>query len=77
MGDVCTRTCGFCSVAAGPPGARPDRTGPRRRSRERMGLKYVVITAVNRDDLPDGGAGHFAGDDPGNPHRVPERGSRC
>jgi lipoyl synthase len=60
LGDVCTRRCGFCSVANGKP--RPaDADEPRRvaEAASRLGLKHVVITAVTRDDLPDGGAGHF------------------
>jgi lipoyl synthase len=60
LGNVCTRNCKFCSVACGRP-AEPDPTEPLRLARmaERMSLKYLVITSVNRDDLPDGGAGHF------------------
>ncbi len=60
LGDVCTRNCKFCSVATGKP-APPDTTEPARLARmaKQMGLKYIVITSVNRDDLPDGGAGHF------------------
>jgi len=60
LGNICTRNCKFCSVAAGKPGP-PDRGEPSRLARmvEQMQLKYLVITSVNRDDLPDGGAGHF------------------
>jgi lipoic acid synthetase len=60
LGDVCTRGCGFCSVAKGRP--RPvDPDEPRRvaEAARRLGLAHVVITAVTRDDLPDGGSGHF------------------
>jgi lipoyl synthase len=60
LGDVCTRRCGFCSVARGK--TRPvDPDEPRRMAEAsaRLGLKHVVITAVTRDDLPDGGSGHF------------------
>ncbi len=62
MGDVCTRACRFCAVNTGNPRGwldpeEPDNTA---RSVELMGLKYVVLTSVNRDDLPDGGAGHYA-----------------
>jgi lipoyl synthase len=62
MGDVCTRACRFCAVNTGnPKGAldvdEPDNTA---RSVSLMDLKYVVLTSVNRDDLPDGGAGHYA-----------------
>jgi len=60
LGDVCTRRCGFCSVAKGR--TRPvDPTEPDRvaEAARRLGLRHVVITAVTRDDLPDGGAEHF------------------
>ncbi len=62
MGAVCTRACRFCSVDTGNPrgwldAEEPDNTA---RTVELMGLKYVVLTSVNRDDLPDGGAQHFA-----------------
>lgn len=60
LGNVCTRNCKFCSVASGKP-EPPDPTEPTRLARmvEQMKLKYLVITSVNRDDLPDKGAGHF------------------
>jgi len=60
LGNVCTRNCKFCSVACGKPNP-PDATEPFRLARmaKQMGLKYLVITSVNRDDLPDGGAGQF------------------
>jgi len=60
LGNICTRNCGFCSVKTGRP-APPDPTEPQRLAEmaKQMGLKYIVITSVNRDDLPDGGAGHF------------------
>ena len=60
LGNVCTRNCGFCSVATGRP-QPPDPTEPARLAdmAKRMDIKYLVITSVNRDDLPDGGAGHF------------------
>ncbi len=60
LGKVCTRNCGFCSVATGRP-APPDPTEPTRLAEmvQRMNIQYLVITSVNRDDLPDGGAGHF------------------
>lgn len=60
LGNICTRRCGFCSVATGKP-APPDPTEPDRIAEmaEQMDLKYLVITSVDRDDLPDGGAGHF------------------
>jgi lipoic acid synthetase len=60
LGNVCTRNCGFCSVAAGKP-KPPDPDEPRRVAAmaEEMKLKYLVITSVDRDDLADGGASHF------------------
>jgi len=60
LGNICTRNCKFCSVACGKP-KPPDPTEPSRLAKmaEQMRLKYLVITSVNRDDLPDGGAGHF------------------
>lgn len=61
MGDVCTRTCGFCAVTQGRPGAldpgEPDRVAE---AVAELGLSHAVVTSVNRDDLPDGGAAHFA-----------------
>ncbi len=61
LGSVCTRACAFCNIATG----LPDRRDPREPDRvaeatARLGLKHVVITSVDRDDLEDGGAGHFA-----------------
>jgi lipoic acid synthetase len=61
MGNRCTRACGFCAVASGvPEPLDPDE--PRRvaATAAEMGLTYTVLTSVTRDDLPDGGAGHFA-----------------
>jgi lipoic acid synthetase len=60
LGSVCTRNCKFCSVATGKP-APPDPTEPLRLAEmtKQMKFKYLVITSVNRDDLLDGGAGHF------------------
>ena len=62
MGEVCTRACRFCSVDTGNPGGWLDREEPANVARtvELMGLKYVVLTSVNRDDLDDGGAAHYA-----------------
>ena len=61
LGDRCTRRCGYCSVATGRPlvvdAAEPARVAE---AAARLGLRYVVLTAVARDDLRDGGAGHFA-----------------
>jgi lipoic acid synthetase len=61
MGDICTRRCPFCDVAHGKP-APLDADEPANLARAigQMGLRYVVITSVDRDDLRDGGAGHFA-----------------
>ncbi|MHC4155945.1 MAG: lipoyl synthase [Planctomycetota bacterium] len=60
LGNVCTRNCGFCSVTTGRP-SPADPTEPARIAEmvRQLRLKYLVITSVNRDDLPDGGAGHF------------------
>ncbi len=62
MGDVCTRACRFCSVNTGNPQGLLDADEPERtaRSVELMGSKYIVLTSVNRDDVADGGAGHYA-----------------
>jgi lipoic acid synthetase len=61
MGEVCTRACGFCNVATGKPGpldpSEPERVAG---AVAKMGLRHVVITSVDRDDLADGGAAHFA-----------------
>ncbi len=62
MGEVCTRACRFCSVNTGNPKGWLDAEEPENTARavQLMGLSYVVLTSVNRDDLPDGGAGHYA-----------------
>jgi lipoyl synthase len=65
LGNVCTRGCGFCSVPKGSPLKQQfslDTSEPRQVAgmAARMNLRYVVITSVNRDDLPDGGSHHFA-----------------
>ncbi len=62
MGAVCTRACRFCAVDTGNPRGWLDADEPENtaRSVELMGLKYIVLTSVNRDDLPDGGAAHYA-----------------
>ncbi|HEY6929727.1 MAG TPA: lipoyl synthase, partial [Thermoanaerobaculia bacterium] len=61
LGDVCTRACGFCHIATGKPNAvdpmEPFRVAAAARE---MRLAFVVLTSVDRDDLPDGGAAHFA-----------------
>ena len=61
LGDVCTRHCGYCAVAHGKP-VWEDREEPERvgRAVATLGLEHVVVTSVNRDDLADGGAAHFA-----------------
>ena len=72
MGDVCTRTCGFCAVKKGAPGSldgdEPDRVA---QAVAELGLSHAVVTSVNRDDLPDGGAAHFARTIRAIRHRVP------
>src|SRR6188768_4350725 len=62
MGAVCTRACRFCSVDTGNPRGWLDASEPANvaESVALMGLSYIVLTSVNRDDLPDGGAAHFA-----------------
>ena len=61
MGDTCTRACAFCNVKTGLPGpldgAEPERVAE---ATAKLGLKHVVVTSVDRDDLDDGGAAHFA-----------------
>jgi len=61
LGKSCTRNCGFCAVEHGNP-APPDESEPESVARaiQRMGLQYVVVTSVTRDDLPDGGGSQFA-----------------
>ena len=61
MGDICTRHCGFCAVSKGKPRALdPDEPLNTARAIKMLGVKHAVITSVNRDELPDGGADHFA-----------------
>ena len=61
MGEICTRACAFCNVATGLPGPlNRDEPGNVALAVEKMGLSHVVITSVDRDDLEDGGARHFA-----------------
>jgi lipoic acid synthetase len=61
LGDVCTRRCGFCAVTSGRPAPGVDAREPRHVAEAvaAMGLAHAVITSVDRDDLPDGGAEHF------------------
>ena len=61
MGEVCTRACRFCHVKVGaPPPLDPHEPDRLARAVKELGLHYIVVTSVNRDDRPDGGAGHFA-----------------
>jgi len=62
LGDLCTRRCGFCAVPKGLPQGELDWDEPERvaRAARQMGLKYVVVTSVDRDDVKDGGAAIFA-----------------
>ncbi|HWN45656.1 MAG TPA: lipoyl synthase [Thermoanaerobaculia bacterium] len=62
LGDVCTRRCGFCAVTSGRPqaGVDPEEPAHLAEAVRVMGLRHAVITSVDRDDLRDGGAGHFA-----------------
>ncbi|MCL5774495.1 MAG: lipoyl synthase, partial [Firmicutes bacterium] len=62
LGDICTRNCSFCAVKKGKP-LQPDKGEPKKIASavSELGLDYIVITSVDRDDLPDGGAGHYAG----------------
>jgi lipoic acid synthetase len=62
LGNVCTRSCRFCAVKSGREGVPPDASEGERiaRAAEDLGLKYVVLTSVDRDDLPCRGADHFA-----------------
>jgi lipoic acid synthetase len=62
LGNICTRACGFCSVPSGKPLGPPDEAEPERVAEAvaQMGLRYAVLTSVNRDDQADGGAAIFA-----------------
>lgn len=62
LGDMCTRGCGFCAIPKGrrPPPPDPQEPANVAELARRMNLRHVVVTSVNRDDLPDGGAAHFA-----------------
>jgi len=62
LGDTCTRACRYCYVHSGRPEHPPDPLEPLRlaQTAAQMGLKHVVVTSVDRDDLPDKGAGHYA-----------------
>lgn len=62
MGDICTRNCKFCDIKFGKPGSL-DEDEPQRilEAAKKLSLRHIVITSVTRDDLPDGGASHYAG----------------
>src|SRR6202046_816742 len=61
MGDTCTRACAFCNVKTGLPGALdPEEPAHVAEATPKLGLAHVVVTSVDRDDLDDGGAAHFA-----------------
>jgi lipoic acid synthetase len=61
LGDTCTRNCSFCAVTHGRPlPVDPEEPGRVAEATRRLGLEHVVVTSVDRDDLPDGGAAHFA-----------------
>src|SRR3974390_377721 len=72
MGDTCTRACAFCNVKTGLPGpldpAEPAHVAA---ATQKLGLAHIVVTSVDRDDLDDGGARHFADTIPANPARCP------
>ncbi len=62
LGDICTRSCGFCNVTTARPYGPPSSDEPRAvaETARRLGLRHVVVTSVTRDDLTDGGSRHFA-----------------
>jgi len=74
LGEVCTRRCGFCAVTSGRPPEGPDPREPASVAEavEAMGLRHAVVTSVDRDDLRDGGAGHWAAVIRAIHERVPE-----
>ena len=73
LGDVCTRHCGFCAVGKGRPGSLdPEEPSRVAEAAAELSLSHVVVTSVNRDDLPDGGAGHFAATIEAIRRRLPE-----
>lgn len=73
LGDRCSRSCKFCAILPGPT-EMPDPEEPQNVAKavQKIGLRYVVITSVTRDDLMDGGAGHFAETIAAIQHRVPD-----
>src|SRR4029450_5954513 len=62
LGDICTRACRYCYVHSGKPEEAPDPLEPLRlaQAAHQMGLSHVVVTSVDRDDVPDRGAAHYA-----------------
>jgi lipoic acid synthetase len=74
LGDTCTRACRYCYVNSGKPEHPPDPLEPLRlaQTAARMGLKHVVVTSVDRDDVPDRGAGHYAATVRALRNKVPE-----
>jgi lipoic acid synthetase len=61
LGNICTRDCGFCAVEHGDPVPADEKEAEKvGQAVQKMGLRYVVVTSVTRDDLPDGGASHYA-----------------
>jgi lipoic acid synthetase len=74
LGDTCTRACRYCYVHSGRPEHPPDLLEPLRlaATAAQMGLKHVVVTSVDRDDLPDKGAGHYAATIRALKHKLPE-----
>jgi lipoic acid synthetase len=74
LGDTCTRACRYCYVHSGRPDEPPDPLEPLRlaQAAARMGLKHVVVTSVDRDDLPDKGAAHYAATIRALQHKLPE-----
>src|SRR6202142_4338767 len=73
LGDTCTRACRYCYVNSGKPEHAPDPREPLRlaQAAAQMGLRHVVVTSVDRDDVPDRGAGHFAATIRALQHKVP------
>ena len=77
MGDTCTRACAFCNVKTGLPGALdPNEPEHVAEATAKLGLAHVVITSVDRDDLPDGGGAAFRADHPRHPRPLPEHHDR-
>jgi lipoic acid synthetase len=74
LGDTCTRACRYCYVSSGRPEHPPDPLEPLRlaQTAKRMGLSHVVVTSVDRDDLPDRGAAHYAATIRAVKHKLPK-----